>query len=331
MAVKPWLRLYRLRSSRFEALSVFTRGLAAELMVKTDNDGCLRLGGPDEGALWRYIGAHPRERRTLSKHLKILVENGTIEATEYGWRFPSFGKLQPSKTDTGRARGVHGGGTGATRGVHGGDTGRARGKNEVEPKSTESLKTEKHSREEGEKRERREEQIPLRGTPGAGAPAPKDGISGGPLELELAPQDPPARPTLARVTKKGPKTPPRSSEAWNAYKAAYSARYGVEPIRNAKVNGQLSQLVKRLGSDAPYVAAFYVAHSGRWYVQKGHPVQALLADAESLHTQWRTDRRTTHGDAVEAERVDEIKNASERAEAWADYFRAQKAISEGQK
>jgi hypothetical protein len=70
------------------------------------------------------------------------------------------------------------------------------------------------------------------------------------------------------------------------------------------VNGQLAQLIKRLGSDeAPGVAAWYVSSNNRYYVQKRHAVDCLLADAEGLRTEWATRRRVTETGAREADRL----------------------------
>lgn len=103
-----------------------------------------------------------------------------------------------------------------------------------------------------------------------------------------------------------PATTPRaakSAETWNAYAAAYFDRYGVEPVRNAKVNAQLSQLVDRLGAkDAPAVAAWFVSHNAQWYVTRGHSVDALLADSEKLRTEWATGRRVTQTAARQTDR-----------------------------
>lgn len=86
---------------------------------------------------------------------------------------------------------------------------------------------------------------------------------------------------------------PATGPIWLAYSTAYRRRYGAEPVRNAKVNGQLAQLAKRLGDDAAEVAAFYVGHSGAYYGQRGHCVDALLRDCEKLRTEWATGRQIT--------------------------------------
>jgi hypothetical protein len=81
-------------------------------------------------------------------------------------------------------------------------------------------------------------------------------------------------------------------------------RYGTDPVRNAKVNGQLSQLLQRIGAtEAPPVAAWYVRSNSRFYVQKRHSVDCLLSDAEGLRTEWATNTRVTETGAREADRL----------------------------
>lgn len=81
----------------------------------------------------------------------------------------------------------------------------------------------------------------------------------------------------------GPKTP--SGGVWQAYREGYHNRYGVDPVRNAKVNAQCSQLVSRLGqAEAPRVAAFYVTLEDKFYRARGHDLGICLKDAENLRT-----------------------------------------------
>ncbi len=91
---------------------------------------------------------------------------------------------------------------------------------------------------------------------------------------------------------------------WKAYSDAFFNRYGTEPIRNAKVNGQIAQLVTRLGAtEAPQVAAFYLTHPDAFYSKKAHCVDLLVKDAESLRMQWATGRRITATHARHEERL----------------------------
>lgn len=90
---------------------------------------------------------------------------------------------------------------------------------------------------------------------------------------------------------------------WEAYSAAYEERYGTEPKRNAKTNGQIAQIVKRLGADeAPAVAAHFVGMSTRFYVERTHSLDCLVKDAEGIRTQWATGRVVTAHEAREADR-----------------------------
>ncbi len=102
---------------------------------------------------------------------------------------------------------------------------------------------------------------------------------------------------------------PETSETWNAYSESYFNRYGVEPVRNATVSGQLAQLIKRLGKDeSPHVASFYVNHNNQFYVQKMHTVGLLLADAEKLRTEWATRRQVTNTQAKQADKKQATSN-----------------------
>lgn len=79
---------------------------------------------------------------------------------------------------------------------------------------------------------------------------------------------------------------------WIAYSRAYHDRYGTDPVRNARVNAKMLDLVRLLGADeAPSVAEFYVHHNGAYYVARGHPPEAMVADAGKLRTEWATGKR----------------------------------------
>lgn len=130
---------------------------------------------------------------------------------------------------------------------------------------------------------------------GDGPPSP----SPSPAPLDLSPPSvapaapaapaPPAKPKRVRKPKapedEGPTVP-----VWRAYALTFLEVHGVEPVRNAKVNGQLSQLIDRLGKDdAVQVAAFYVRDP--LYRAKTHPVDLLLRDAEALRARWAKAER----------------------------------------
>ena len=85
-----------------------------------------------------------------------------------------------------------------------------------------------------------------------------------------------------------------AGETWNAYANAYFTRYGTEPVRNAKTNALINQLVQRLGAEAaPHVSTYYLAMNKTFYVSNLHPLGVLVKDCESIHTQWATNRQMT--------------------------------------
>ena len=85
-----------------------------------------------------------------------------------------------------------------------------------------------------------------------------------------------------------------AGETWNAYANAYFTRYGTEPVRNAKTNALINQLVQRLGAEAaPHVSTYYLAMNKTFYVSSLHPLGVLVKDCESIHTQWATNRQMT--------------------------------------
>lgn len=102
---------------------------------------------------------------------------------------------------------------------------------------------------------------------------------------------------------------------WMSYCQAYVQRYGVKPVRNAKVNDNVKALVKRLGYvEAPLVAAWYVERVGEAYVLKdSHGVGALLAKAESYRTQWARGQAMTGTAAQAADKTSANADAIEEA------------------
>jgi uncharacterized protein YdaU (DUF1376 family) len=107
-----------------------------------------------------------------------------------------------------------------------------------------------------------------------------------------------------------------SGETWESYRSAYKSRYGVDPVRNRTVNSILCRVVEKLGAtEAPKVAAFYLTHHGAFYVQKMHPVNLLLADAEKLRTEWATNTKMTNGAVRNAEFQDNVVEQVKRVEA----------------
>lgn len=116
---------------------------------------------------------------------------------------------------------------------------------------------------------------------------------------------PPALPEAAPKKSRAERPAVPTSETWSAYETAYEMRYGTKPVRNATVNGQMANFVKRIGQEeGPAVAAWYVSHNNRYYVQMCHSVAAMVKDAEKLRTEWVRRRQIT---AAEANQVDKTQ------------------------
>jgi hypothetical protein len=102
---------------------------------------------------------------------------------------------------------------------------------------------------------------------------------------------------------------------WIAYSLAYRRRYGGEPIRNAKVNGQLAQFIRRVPSEwATATVTHYVGSPNARYVAARHDVGNLLRDAEKLCSEAQTGQRVT---ASAARREDKT---ADRGDQYGEMF-----------
>ena len=123
-------------------------------------------------------------------------------------------------------------------------------------------------------------------------------------QAEILPAEPvrPARPSENPAEPKDASATNRA--VWAAYRQAYLDRYGVEPLRNAKVNGQIAQFVRTVGAqDAPKLAAFYLAHNGGFFVQRRHDFGLLLQSAQQIRTDWLRGEQMTATAARQAEKT----------------------------
>lgn len=101
---------------------------------------------------------------------------------------------------------------------------------------------------------------------------------------------------------------------WAAYATAYRTRHGVAPVRNAKVNSNVRQIVQRLGhTEAPLVAAWFLTVNERYVVQNMHDLGALLTKCEAYRTQWATGRQMTQASAQQQDQTQSNANAAEEA------------------
>lgn len=168
------------------------------------------------------------------------------------------------------------------------------------------------------------------GAPAAGGDAPAAGGDAPGAGLEVRPVPPNRHITLKEPSEEPsfpaglPAAPPAvDSETdlqaacratWAAYASAYRDRHGVAPVRNAKVNANVRQIVQRLGhSEAPLVAAWFLTVNERYVVQNMHDLGALLTKCEAYRTQWVTGRQMTQTSAQQHDQTQSNANAAEEA------------------
>ncbi|MCV4343293.1 phage replication protein [Pseudomonas capsici] len=144
--------------------------------------------------------------------------------------------------------------------------------------------------------------------------------------LQGAPAAPQQPANLVLVADSGPRCPipadmpgPKDQscktfKAWANYAMAYRKRYQAWPVWNAKVGGQLGQLIDRLGIDvAHHVAAYFVGINDSGLIRGCHGIGDLLVKAEAYHTQWATNRQMTATTAQQMERKQANLSAGQEA------------------
>jgi len=113
----------------------------------------------------------------------------------------------------------------------------------------------------------------------------------------------------------GPKDPEcKTFKAWANYAMAYRKRYNAWPVWNAKVGGQLGQLISRLGIEAAHhVAAYFLTINDAKLINGCHNLGDLLQKAEAYHTQWVTNRQMNATTARQQEQTQANMNAAQEA------------------
>lgn len=170
------------------------------------------------------------------------------------------------------------------------------------------------------------------GAPAAPGAAPGAGGEAGGAGLEVRPVPPNHHITIIEPSEE-PSSPAGLSAAppvadaetelqaacratWTAYAIAYRTRHGATPVRNAKVNANVKQIVQRLGyAEAPLVAAWFLRVNERLVVQGMHDLGLLLARCEAYRTQWATNRQVTETSARHTDQTQSNVTAADEAKA----------------
>lgn len=160
--------------------------------------------------------------------------------------------------------------------------------------------------------------------PGAGGEAGGAGLEVRPVPPNrhitlIEPSDEPPFPALAAPLSKADLEAlmqEACKATWAAYRTAYRKRHGVDPVRNAKVNTNVRDLVKRLGrEEAPLVAGWFLSVNEQYAVKRMHDLGVLLAGAEAYRTQWATGRQVTSTSAQHADQTQSNFSAADEAKA----------------
>lgn len=76
----------------------------------------------------------------------------------------------------------------------------------------------------------------------------------------------------------------KTAKVWAMYEKKFEKRYGSKPLRNAKVNSLLCQLIDQVGKDiAPSIVSYYLYLDDEFYVRQMHPVYYLVRDMQALY------------------------------------------------
>lgn len=170
------------------------------------------------------------------------------------------------------------------------------------------------------------------GAPAAHGDAPGAGGEAGGAGLEVRPVPPNRHITLIEPSGEPsfpaglPAAPPKVDTetelqaacraTWAAYALAYRARHGATPVRNAKVNANVKQIVQRLGHvEAPLVAEWFLTVNERFVVQGMHDLGQLLARCEAYRTQWATGRQVTETSARHTDKTQSNLTTADEAKA----------------
>lgn len=100
--------------------------------------------------------------------------------------------------------------------------------------------------------------------------------------------------------------------AWISYRDAFVLRWKQEPIRDAKANSTISNIVKRIGSEAAEVLKFFVSHNDGFYIKSTHSLGLALRDIETLRTQYLNGKAITSTDVRKFEKQQSFQSTLDK-------------------
>lgn len=124
------------------------------------------------------------------------------------------------------------------------------------------------------------------------------------VPLEILPGMEIAEPVREPVRKKAKK---KTSDGpgplvWAEYELAYQQRWNVTPLRAAKVNRHVLEIVAQVGPErAKELVRYYVGRNDSLYLNAKHPISLLLVHLQKLHTEFLNGASMTQRESVRAE------------------------------
>lgn len=113
-------------------------------------------------------------------------------------------------------------------------------------------------------------------------------------------------------TSEGGKAPSAVSQCFQAYKDGLKARYDVDYPSSAKVNGQLANMVARLGAEGALATVrYFLTREDAWIVRRRHALDVLVKDPERWNVEMqaaakpRTENQAPAMASIELVREDE--------------------------
>ena len=107
----------------------------------------------------------------------------------------------------------------------------------------------------------------------------------------------PSRTVIKSKSVPGQGKPSPVSACWQVYLQGIKAAYGADYPPSAQANGQLNNVVKKLGSGpAIQVVAHYLANKKPYYVARKHALEVLVRDCATL---WLECQQVTGGRAAQ--------------------------------
>jgi hypothetical protein len=99
-------------------------------------------------------------------------------------------------------------------------------------------------------------------------------------------------PEKKTAKRRGPEDLEKSRQVREAYKSAYFAKYGIEPVFSVAENRNVNRLIEAVGhQEAVALASAYPAYLGDWHVKTKHPFNLLLRDVNKIRVELYDPRR----------------------------------------